>query len=225
MSADQTAVRLCDVTRRFGRGPSSFALGTVALDCATGSWTAITGESGAGKSALLQIVATMDRAESGRVVLLDRDTSQLSEDALSLFRRRNIGLMHQQIHFIEHWTVWQNATARLIPAGVSAAQRKRRALTALHALRLNDLADRKPGTLSGGERQRLAVARTLMDDPPLVIADEPTSNLDHDTAHLILDTFSELTQRGVTLITATHDPQVLKRASAVLKIHSGRIVS
>ncbi len=221
MSAEPVA-RLESVTRRYGAG---FALAPTTLGFPAASLTVITGRSGAGKTTLLQILATLDRPDAGTVRLFGRDVTREPESALSEIRRRRLGIVFQTFHFIEHLSVWRNVTSRLVPAGVGAAMRRERAARALAGLGLDAVLDRLPRELSGGELQRVAFARAVIDDPELIVADEPTSNVDAATGAVIADALAKRRAAGATLVIATHDPALVAVADRHVAVEDGRVSS
>lgn len=219
------AVRLEEVTRRYaGAGSSpSFTLAIPTLVIPRAAWTVVTGRSGAGKTTLLHILATLDRPDTGNVHLLGRDVTRDSEGALARVRRDRMGIVYQRFYFAEHWTVWENVSCRLIPAGVPARIRRARAEAALDALGIAALADRLPREISGGEQQRAAVARAVISEPDILVADEPTSNVDAETAERIVACFRRLRGRGSAVVIATHDPALVEAADVHYVLEQGRL--
>jgi putative ABC transport system ATP-binding protein len=209
--------------RRDAREP--FVLGPLDLAVRRGEWLAIRGASGAGKSTLLALLAGLDRADSGRVEILGRDVTRASESALALLRREHIGVVLQESAFVEHLTVAENVALRLLPLGMSARERARRAEESLAALGLPGHGERLPRTLSGGERRRVAIARALLSGPSILIADEPTSDLDDASAAAIGDRFAALHALGATIVTSTHDAALAARADRDLALVRGRVSS
>src|SRR5258705_2583530 len=173
------------LARRFG--PDAPLLEDVSFEVARGEWIAIVGESGSGKSTLLNIVAGLDRPDAGEVRLDGRVVDYADDDALALWRRRNLGFVFQAFHLLPYLSVADNVSLPLALLGVASAERARRAAAALEAVGLAGAAARRPGSLSGGEMQRAAIARALIHAPRLVLADEPTGNLDAGNAATVLD--------------------------------------
>ena len=217
-----TAVRMTDVMRRFpGRG-TAFVLGPITLEIATGSWCVLTGRSRAGKTTLLQLAAGLDRPDDGRIEVMNAIVSGADESALATLRRERLGVIHQQFTFLDHLPAWENVSCRFVPVGASRRERRARAETALKRVGLERLAERLPRELSGGEQQRLAVARAIVADPALVIADEPTSQVDAETAAHVVSSLRDLHAAGATILIATHDPALVDGADRVIEMQDGR---
>jgi ABC-type lipoprotein export system ATPase subunit len=227
MSDHEPVLRLEEVTKRHGAASSgrAFALGPLSVEILRGTWTAFTGHSGAGKTTLLQLLCGLDRPDSGRVWMFGRDMTQASGAALSEIRREKLGIVYQHFHFIEHLPVWQNVTARLVPAGVSAKARRGRAEQILRELDLPGSLDRPLRDLSAGEQQRVALARAMVDRPEMLVGDEPTSNLDTKTGEIIIGRLRVLQQGGATIVLSTHDPSLLALADHRFELVDGRIAS
>jgi putative ABC transport system ATP-binding protein len=182
------------------------------------------GRSGAGKSTLLNLISGIDRPTSGRVRIGDTDLTDKTETERTLFRRTHVGFVFQSFNLISTLTVGENVRLPLELAGESPRADRDRAGAMLERVGLADRADQFPDRLSGGEQQRVAVARALVHEPLLVLADEPTGNLDYDTGQAVLTLLSDLvTDTGTTLLVATHDPEVLPRADRVLHLHGGTL--
>lgn len=223
MTQADSALTLIGATRRRGRARDAFELGPIDLDVRRGEWIAIAGRSGAGKTTLLHLCAGLDRPDSGALWIRGRDVTSASESLLARMRRDHVGVVLQESAFVEHLTLAQNLALRLIPLGVSAGARRRRAEEALATFGLANLCDRAPNTLSGGERRRAAVARALLGEPEILIADEPTSDVDDATAAAIAERFESLRARGATLVISTHDAVLAARASRTLTLERGRV--
>jgi putative ABC transport system ATP-binding protein len=218
-------LRLEEVTRRYPgyAGSPSFALQCANLDVPPGGWIVLTGRSGAGKTTLLNLLAGLDRPDSGRVWMFGQDLSDCSEAAMARVRRKRLGIVYQRFFFIEHLPVWQNVSCRLVPDGIKPDERRRRAQRLLEQVDLSGAANRRPRDLSGGEQQRVAVARALVGDPDVLIADEPTSNVDARTGEMLVSYFKRLQQRGTALVIATHDPALVEQAWTHYLIERGSI--
>jgi len=197
-------------------------LADVDLDIAEGEFFVLLGKSGSGKSTLLNLMSGIDQADHGSVVIDGTDITQLDERRLTLFRRDHIGIIFQFFNLIPTLTVLENIT---LPAELRGGNAKARALELLERVGLRDRADSYPDRLSGGEQQRIAIARALAQDPAIIIADEPTGNLDEETGQQILGLLLELTRDvGRTLIMATHNPEIVPLADRVCRIHDSKLV-
>lgn len=196
----------------------------VDLDVAPGELVAILGESGAGKSTLLNIVAGLDRADSGSVTVGGMAVTALDDDALALWRRRHVGFVFQSFHLLGYLSVAENAALPLLLNGVASAERHSRARQALQAVGMAALADRRPASLSGGEMQRVAVARAVVHRPALVLADEPTGNLDEANAAATLQALREAVKReGAAGLLVTHSAVAAACADRVLRLAGRRL--
>ncbi|MBT8484109.1 MAG: ATP-binding cassette domain-containing protein [Phycisphaerales bacterium] len=217
------ATRLEAITRRYpvAGGAGRFELSSTTLEIEAGSWTVITGPSGAGKTTLLQIIAGLDEPDAGRRWILGREVGPDAESTLALLRRERLGIIYQHDVFLEHLPVWENVSCRLVPAGVPARERRERARATLTELGLAGAADARPDVLSGGERQRVAVARALVGNPDLIIADEPTSQVDRETGALVVQALRRRHTAGTTVVLATHDPALMDAADRHLRLHAG----
>jgi len=195
----------------------------VDLDVARGEFVAIMGRSGSGKSTLLQLLGALDRPTSGRYELDGDDVFAAGDRKLSRLRAERIGFVFQTFHLLDELTVLENVRLPFSYRSESRGDAKRRALAALHRVGLGARLLHTPNTLSGGEMQRVAIARALVVEPDLILADEPTGNLDEETSEEILALFEGLHADGATIILVTHDPDVAARASRVMRMHEGQI--
>jgi putative ABC transport system ATP-binding protein len=202
------------------------ALRGVSLDVHRGEFLSIAGPSGSGKTTLLNLIGCVDTPTSGTVNIDGRDTRSLSERALTDLRLHKIGFIFQTFNLVPVLTLYQNVEfPLLLQGGLGRAERRKRIEGLLEAVGLLDHARHRPSELSGGQRQRVAVARALVTRPPLVLADEPTANLDSHTGSNVIDLMREMNRRkGTTFIFSTHDPKVMSHASAVVQIADGLIV-
>ncbi|SIT37729.1 Uncharacterized ABC transporter ATP-binding protein TM_0352 [Paraburkholderia piptadeniae] len=200
-------------------------LADVSVLIASNALTVLSGPSGSGKTTLLNMMGCIDRPDSGHVVIDGQDTSELSDDALSDFRARQIGYVFQNFNLLPVLSAYENVEYPLLMARLPARERTRRVAELLDAVGLADKARRRPGQLSGGERQRVAIARALAVEPTLVLADEPTANLDSHTGAAIIDLMRQMQrQRRVSFVVSSHDPQVQAAADELVQIRDGRIV-
>ena len=201
------------------------AVDGINLSFERGEFAAIYGTSGAGKSTLLYLLGGLGRPTSGKVVIDGTDLTSLDDDSLAEFRRRKIGFIFQFFYLIPTLTVLENVVAPLIPLKMPHKEKLRRAEEALERAAISHRKNHLPGELSGGEQQRAVIARALVMDPEIILADEPTSDLDRKTAEAIISLFHELNERGKTIIVATHDMRILDRVPRRLGMEDGRIVS
>jgi len=210
------------LAKAFAAGPPLLA--DVSLAVARGEWCAILGESGSGKSTLLHIVAGLDRPDRGEVRVDGKILDYGDDDALALWRRRNVGFVFQAFHLLPYLSVADNVALPLALAGVDAAERPGRVREALAAVGLAALGARRPGSLSGGEMQRAAIARALVHRPGLVLADEPTGNLDEANAAGVLDCLRDAVKRsGAAALMVTHSAVAAARADRALRLAHGRL--
>ena len=211
------------LTKVYGSGVDRVeALAGVDLNVGRGEWIAIVGPSGSGKSTLMNVLGLLDQATGGEYRLGGRDVSRLGGRELAKARREGIGFVFQSFNLMPRESALKNVELPLVYAGVRGDERRRRALEALERVGLGDRARHKPPELSGGQRQRVAIARALVSRPALVLADEPTGNLDSRSGEGVLDLFAELNAGSVTLVVVTHDPRVAERAHHVVEIRDGR---
>jgi ABC-type lipoprotein export system ATPase subunit len=202
-------------------------LDDVTFSVPTGSLFTISGPSGSGKSTLLNMLTGIDRPDSGRVLFAGEELRARSEDALARWRGYHVGIIFQFFQLIPTLTALENVLLALELGGGGGLKRKQwreRALACLELAQIANLAQRLPAELSGGEQQRVAIARALANNPPVIIADEPTGNLDSRTAHQVFQTLADLTRDGKTVIYVTHDPELATRASQHIELLDGRIV-
>lgn len=194
----------------------------ISLDLPAGKTVSIVGPSGSGKTTLLMVLGGLEKPSSGRIHVAGRDLTGLDEDGLAAFRRDNIGIIFQSFHLIPSMTALENVAVPLEFAGVADAFDKARA--ALEAVGLGHRMAHYPGQLSGGEQQRTAIARAFVSAPRLILADEPTGNLDHDTGQKVIDLMFDLTRRhGTTLVLVTHDPDLATRCDIQVSIRDGQL--
>ena len=205
-------------------GETVHALDGVSFSVARGEWVAIVGQSGSGKSTLMNLVGCLDTPSSGVYRLNGSDVEGLGDDALADLRNREIGFVFQTFQLLPRATALQNVELPLVYRGVSRRERRLRAAQALEAVGLSNRAHHRPNELSGGQRQRVAVARALVGDPSLLLADEPTGNLDSATGEEIIRLFGELHARGHTILLVTHEPRLAARCPRAIRLSDGQVV-
>jgi putative ABC transport system ATP-binding protein len=218
-------VNLQEVTKDYGQGDAlTHALRGVNLIVEAGEFTAMAGPSGSGKSTLLNIIGGLDRPTSGRVEVDGREINTLSKTELSLLRRERIGFIFQSYNLIPVLTALENAEYVLMLQGMDTAERRHKVREVLKEVGLEGLENRYPRQLSGGQQQRVAIARAIVSEPALVLADEPTANVDSETGKALLDLMRNLNEeKGVTFFFSTHEKAVMRRARRLLEIRDGVI--
>jgi putative ABC transport system ATP-binding protein len=200
------------------------ALSDINLEIRPNCFTVISGASGSGKTTLLNLIGCIDRPDQGQVIVAGQDTGAMSDDALSDFRARHLGFIFQNFNLLPVLSTYENVEFPLILAKMPAAQRRERVLALLDAVGLSDRANNRPGQLSGGQRQRVAIARALAPSPKLVLADEPTANLDSHTGAAIIALMRKMQrEHHVSFVFSSHDPQVQAEADDAVFIRDGRI--
>ena len=222
----QAVIETQNLCRYFGEGETLVkALDNASVVIEPGEFTAIIGPSGSGKSTLLQLIGGLDKPTSGSVILDHKDISHMSGTELSDFRRDHIGFIFQAYNLIPVLSAEENIEYIMLLQGVPAAERKQRVHAILNAVGLEGKGDRRPAQLSGGQQQRVAVARAMVSQPSLILADEPTANLDSHTGSSLLDMMKTLNEReNMTFIFSTHDPKIMERARRIIRLEHGHIV-
>ncbi len=219
-------IELQDVTKVYAAGSLSVrALNGISLRIEEGEYVAIMGPSGSGKSTLMHIIGCLDVLSEGSYRLAGEDVSQLDEIDLAQIRNRRIGFVFQQFNLLPSLTAWRNVELPMIYSGTPRDIRKARAIESLGRVGLGDRLNHKPGELSGGQQQRVAVARALVGDPALILADEPTGNLDSTATADALGLFDELHEQGRTIVLITHELEVAERARRIVRVRDGVIIS
>lgn len=227
MPADPALVRVSGIHKFFTRGSERVdVLQNLSLEVPAAQFLGLMGPSGSGKTTLLNLIAGLDSPSEGEIWVGDQEISDMSEAQLARWRTRSVGFVFQFYHLMSVLSAYRNVELPLLLLPLSAAERKRQVLTALEIVGLADRIHHKPGQLSGGQQQRVGIARAIVTDPTLIVADEPTGDLDAKSAEEILDLLQELrTSLGKTIIMVTHDPRAASRADRVLHLDKGRLVN
>ena len=200
------------------------ALDNVSLEIYKGDYLAVMGASGSGKSTAMNIIGCLDRPSEGIYKLNDIPVENLSDDELAEMRNQKLGFVFQQFHLLSDATALENVTLPMIYAGVNPAQREERAKSALEKVGLSERMYNRPNQLSGGQQQRVAIARAIINNPALLLADEPTGALDSKTTEDVLDLFDKLHEAGITIVLVTHEDEVAIRAKKIAKFKDGKII-
>lgn len=217
-------IEVTDLWKTYEMGPIEIhALQGVELRVERGEYVAIMGPSGSGKSTFLNLLGCLDTPTRGRYVLNQRDVSSMEDDELAVVRNQEIGFVFQTFNLLARATALHNVELPLVYAGVAGEARRERALEALAEVDLTDRLDHRPNELSGGQRQRVAVARALVNDPSILLADEPTGNLDSATGEEILGLLDRLHRRGHTIFIVTHEREVAEHAQSIVTLRDGKI--
>lgn len=218
-------IRLEKVSKVYDGQYQVTAVDEVSLEVAQGEFLCLAGPSGSGKTTLLNLIGGLDRPTSGRILIGDTDLTGLRRGQVADFRLRNLGFVFQEYNLIPVLTARENMEFGLLLQGISEAQRRSRVDTVLEELGLSGLADRKPSSMSGGQQQRVAVARAVVSQPTLVLADEPTANLDSANVRNLMEIMKTLNRtRSITFILASHDESVLKEVHRIVYLRDGRVV-
>lgn len=219
-------IRLRDAGKHYDLGQTRIsALHGVSLDIDAGEFVAVVGPSGSGKSTLMNVIGCLDKPDSGSYTFKGIEISQASEDDLAAIRNRHIGFVFQSYNLIPRLSAEKNAELPMVYAGLPADLRRQRARAALKAVGLGDRLDHTPSKLSGGQQQRVALARALVNNPSLIIADEPTGALDSATAHEVMGLFRQLNAGGKTIVLVTHEADIAAYAKRVIQLKDGRVVA
>ncbi len=226
MNTQQKVIELKQITRHFKIGDTDvFALRGVDLVINRGEYVAFMGPSGSGKSTLMNILGCLDTPTGGKYILNGTDVSNLSDNELAEIRNKEIGFVFQTFNLLARNTSLDNVALPLVYAGFSRKERIEKATQSLTNVGLADRMDHKPNELSGGQRQRVAIARALVNTPSIILADEPTGNLDTKTSYEIMELMEEIHQKGNTVIVVTHEEDIAKRAKRIIRLRDGVIES
>lgn len=219
-------IKLIDIRKFYKVGTQVVkALRTVTLNIYVNEYVALMGASGSGKSTLMNILGCLDTPTSGQYFLNDKDVSKMDDNRLAEIRNKEIGFIFQTFNLLPRQTALENVTLPLVYAGVSKTKRYERALEVLESVQLSDRVHHKPNELSGGQRQRVAVARALVNKPSIILADEPTGNLDSKTSVEMMGLFEEIHKLGNTVIIVTHEEDIARHAHRIIRLRDGEVAS
>jgi putative ABC transport system ATP-binding protein len=217
-------IRTTNISRRYVMGEEVIqALKDVTISVNKGEYVAFMGPSGSGKSTLMNIVGCLDTPTSGRYILNNQDVSEMTENELATVRNKEIGFVFQTFNLLPRQSSLENVALPLIYAGYNKADRIEKAMLALKGVGLENRAGHKPNELSGGQRQRVAIARALVNDPSILLADEPTGNLDTKTSYEIMDLFDQLYSKGNTIVMVTHEDDIAQYAHRIVRLRDGLV--
>lgn len=218
-------IRLTDVTKVYHMGETTVhAMAGISLHIAAGELTSIMGPSGSGKSTLMNILGCLDRPTSGSYCLDGQEVATLNDDELAMVRNKKIGFVFQNFNLLPRMSALQNVALPMVYAGLGKTARMETAVRALAMVGLEDRKDHRPNELSGGQRQRVAIARALVNNPAIIMADEPTGNLDSKSGNEIMELFCNLNNQGRTIILVTHEPEIAAFTRRILHVRDGKIV-
>ncbi|GAB4356607.1 MAG: ABC transporter ATP-binding protein [Cyanophyceae cyanobacterium] len=225
IAAPPAAIRLEGITKIYGSGNTEVrALRGVDLEILPGDYCSIMGASGSGKSTMMNVIGCLDRPTAGRYFLDGIEVASLGEKELARIRNRKIGFVFQQFHLLPQLSALDNVILPMIYGGIDGRARRDRAIVALERVGLGDRLQNRPNQLSGGQQQRVAIARAIVNEPVLLLADEPTGALDTQTTQEVLDIFSELNRSGITVVMVTHEPEVARQTRRIVWFRDGHIL-
>jgi len=226
MAGGQPLIHARDLRKTYHVGDQVVhALDGLDLDIHANEYVALMGPSGSGKSTLMNMLGCLDSPTSGRYILNDQDVSRLEDDALADIRNREIGFVFQTFNLLPRYTALENVALPMVYAGIGKAERMARAEEVLHQVGLGDRMDHRPNELSGGQRQRVAVGRALVMKPSIILADEPTGNLDTATSQEVMELFGDIQKAGNTVILVTHEEDISAYAHRTVRLRDGRVES
>ncbi|GAA4182104.1 ABC transporter ATP-binding protein [Gryllotalpicola koreensis] len=224
--SSEPVIQLTAARKTYKTGSIEFeALRGIDLDINAGEYVAVVGPSGSGKSTVMNILGCLDTLTSGSYLLAGENVEDLDEIDLADVRNKRIGFVFQQFHLLPSLSAWRNVELPMVYAGVHRDERRRRAVAALERVGLGDRIDNKPGQLSGGQQQRVAVARALVTEPTMILADEPTGNLDSQSTEDVLALLDELHESGRTIVLITHETDVAQRSRRIVHVRDGQVTS
>ncbi|MDI3518169.1 MAG: putative transport system ATP-binding protein [Caldanaerobacter sp.] len=225
MNSDKILIKMRNLTKIYRIGQNEVrALDGIDLDIRKGEFVSIVGQSGSGKTTLMNIIGCLDTKTSGEYFLNGIDTSKLTDNQLADLRCSEIGFVFQNFNLLQRMTALENVELPMIYKGVPAKERRERAEMLLELVGLKDRMKHRPNELSGGQQQRVAIARALANNPRIILADEPTGNLDSKSGNEIMKIITELNERGNTVVVVTHDPNIAAQAKRIVRIKDGRIL-
>ncbi|MBE9063921.1 ABC transporter ATP-binding protein [cf. Phormidesmis sp. LEGE 11477] len=219
-------IQFRNIAKVYGTGNTEVrALWDVNMTIDSGEYCSIMGPSGSGKSTAMNMIGCLDQPTAGEYFFDGQNVAKLAEDELAHIRNRKIGFVFQQFHLLPHLTALENVEQPMMYAGVSSSQRQKRAIAALEQVGLGNRVNNRPNQLSGGQQQRVAIARAIVNNPLLILADEPTGALDTQTTQDVINIFSELNKSGITVVMVTHEPEVARLTNRIIWFRDGEVLN